>query len=78
MQVKMNQAHAFNSFDLTITVESQDEASQLFALLNHATLQQMTPNITHDDIKKNLTSGCGGSTPNYIPVHNKICGAMKS
>lgn len=72
MKASLNKKTSYAPFDLTLTIESKEEAACLYALFNHSSITDILENnsdINSDNIRKVIEKGNQG-TPNYDPIHS--------
>lgn len=77
MQVK-TEVKEFEPFDITITVESKEEAVKLFVLFCHnKLLNQLDLQIESDLIRTALKERVEITYPDYAPLFNKVDSIIK-
>lgn len=71
MKVALGKTAGFQPFNLTITVETPEEAAELYALHNHVRLAAVTEHINHSEIRI-LIQNALGRTPDYAGIFREI------
>lgn len=63
----------FLPFELTISVDNEEEATKLYAFFNHTCITECWPDETDHDIRKAIEEAfCGDAVP-YVGCHGELC-----
>lgn len=70
-------AETFKPFDITLRVETAEEASQLYARFNHAEVNAVYSAIPHGDIRRAIETAIGGRPGDYWSYHQALCDLIR-
>ena len=72
MKVKSGRDCNFNPITLEITLESKEEAGQMYALFNHGSILEAVPSLDGSAIRDAIKSAIG-KCPDYQSTHHHLC-----